>query len=54
MRLHVSRLLPSLALALVALVLLMGAATSPTLPKESSKLIILSTTDVKGKTSPCG
>lgn len=41
-------------LAVVAIVLIAGAtAKSPTV-KEPDKLIILSTTDVKGKTSPCG
>ena len=38
------------ALAVVALV----AATSPHKIENPDKLIILSTVDVKGKTSPCG
>jgi len=54
MRLSLSRLLPSAALALVAMLLLVAASTPTSLPKQSDKLIILSTTDVKGKTSPCG
>jgi hypothetical protein len=53
MRSFASRILPSVVLALVAL-LLLAAATPITLPKQPDKLIILSTTDVKGKTSPCG
>ncbi|HYM81780.1 MAG TPA: hypothetical protein VEY91_10285 [Candidatus Limnocylindria bacterium] len=48
-----SRLLGGSLLALVAW-LLLAAASAPTQPKEPDKLIILSTTDVKGKTSPCG
>ena len=46
-----SRLLASLVLAL--LVFLLAGAT-PTAIKKPDKLVILSTTDVKGKTSPCG
>jgi hypothetical protein len=46
-----STLLASLVLALLAF-LLAGAA--PTAIKKPDKLVILSTTDVKGKTSPCG
>jgi hypothetical protein len=48
-----SRLLAVLALALVALIALVGA-TSKTATLQPDKLIILSTTDVKGKTIPCG
>ena len=40
-------------LVLAVLVMAVAAAVSDTL-KEPDKLIILSTTDVKGKTSPCG
>ncbi len=51
-----SRVLAGLALALLSWLVLAGAASAPksgpTL--QASKLIILSTTDVKGKTSPCG
>jgi len=40
-------------LALVVLALAGASAMSDSL-KEPDKLVILSTTDVKGKTSPCG
>ena len=40
-------------LVLALLVLAVAAAVSDT-SKQPDKLIILSTTDVKGKTSPCG
>ena len=40
-------------LALAVLALVGATALSDTL-KQPDKLIILSTTDVKGKTSPCG
>lgn len=48
-----TRLFAVLALALVALIALMGATAKPA-NLQPDKLIILSTTDVKGKTSPCG
>jgi hypothetical protein len=38
---------------LLAWLTLAGAA-APTAIKNPDKLIVLSTTDVKGKTSPCG
>ncbi|NOT32810.1 MAG: hypothetical protein HOP12_01435 [Candidatus Eisenbacteria bacterium] len=41
-------------LALVACLALMAASTPTTSIKQPDKLVILSTTDVKGKTSPCG
>jgi len=41
-------------LALVGLALLSGAASKSGHPAQPDKLVILSTTDVKGKTSPCG
>jgi hypothetical protein len=49
--------LSAILMVLAAIALLSGAAakvtkTAPVL--EPDKLIILSTTDVKGKTSPCG
>ena len=47
-----SRLLASLVLALVTWLMLAGAS-APAI-KKPDKLVILSTTDVKGKTSPCG
>ena len=57
MKSWLSRLTVSAALAAICWLLLAGAAatgskSAPIL--EPSKLIILSTTDVKGKTSPCG
>lgn len=43
------------ALAMLAVLLLAGAASKAAGPVlQPDKLIILSTTDVKGKTSPCG
>ena len=43
------------AAVLAAMVILMlAAATATNKILEPDKLIILSTTDVKGKTSPCG
>jgi hypothetical protein len=49
-----SRLFATAVLALIAWLVLAGAAASPGAMKEPDKLVILSTTDVKGKTSPCG
>jgi hypothetical protein len=49
----VTRLTAAL-LALVAVVLLAGAAAKSAAIASPDKLVILSTTDVKGKTSPCG
>ena len=49
-----SRILASAVLAIVAWLVLAGATASQGPPKEPNKLVILSTTDVKGKTSPCG
>ena len=40
--------------AVVAVMLLVGAAKKKTTVLQPDKLVILSTTDVKGKTSPCG
>ncbi len=54
MKLLVSRALTSVALALVAWLLLVGADAPRKSGMQTDKLIILSTTDVKGKTSPCG
>ena len=50
----VSRILATAALAAICWIVLAGAATSRSSILEPNKLIILSTTDVKGKTSPCG
>ena len=47
-----SRFIVSLVMAVLAWLMLAGAA--PTALKHPDKLIILTTTDVKGKTSPCG
>ena len=41
-------------LVIMSALVLMGATASPTTTQEPDKLILLSTTDVKGKTSPCG
>ena len=49
-----SRILASLVLAILAFLLLAGAGAPKPSMKEPNKLVILSTTDVKGKTSPCG
>jgi hypothetical protein len=53
MKTMLSRFLAAAILAAVAWVLLAGASASRT-PLEPDKLVILSTTDVKGKTDPCG
>jgi hypothetical protein len=47
-----TRVLAAAVLAVVSW-LMLAAATSARI-KQPDKLIILSTTDVKGKTSPCG
>ena len=47
------RVLASLVLALAAWLILAGAS-SPRSNLQPDKLVILSTSDVKGKTSPCG
>jgi hypothetical protein len=49
-----SRLLASVVLAIIAWLALAGATAPKPAVKEPNKLIILSTSDVKGKTSPCG
>jgi hypothetical protein len=41
-------------LALLALAALAGATALSDSTRQPDKLVILSTTDVKGKTSPCG
>ena len=48
-----TRVLAAAALAIVCVMALV-AASSPSRLQEPDKLIILSTVDVKGKTSPCG
>lgn len=55
MKSWVTRGLVSAALAIACWMVLAGAASSTKTPViEPNKLVILSTTDVKGKTSPCG
>jgi hypothetical protein len=49
-----SRLLASVVVAIIAWLALAGATATKAPIKEPDKLVILSTTDVKGKTSPCG
>ena len=50
-----SKLLAGTVLALLTWLVLAGAAAPKSAPtSQPNKLIILSTTDVKGKTSPCG
>ena len=50
----VSRILATAVLAVIAWIVLAGAAATRTPILEPDKLVILSTTDVKGKASPCG
>lgn len=54
MKSWVSRVLASAVLAVLCWMVLAGAASTKSAILEPNKLIILSTTDVKGKTSPCG
>ena len=49
-----SRILAAALLAAVAWVLLAGASAPRGTPLEPDKLVILSTSDVKGKNDPCG
>jgi hypothetical protein len=49
-----ARILATALLAVVVWLALAGATASKGASKEPDKLVILSTTDVKGKTSPCG
>ena len=48
-----SRVAVLAALAIVAWLVAAGAAPTPA-PNNPDKLVILSTVDAKGKTSPCG
>ena len=50
----VLRILATAALATLGWLVLAGAASKDPPILEPSKLIILSTTDVKGKVLPCG
>ena len=54
MKVLTSRFLLAAFAALTAWLLLTGAAASRAPILQPDKLIIESTTDVKGKTSPCG
>lgn len=49
-----ARVLSAFVLTALAVVMLAGAAPKSGPILEPNKLIILSTVDVKGKTSPCG
>ena len=49
-----SRLLAGALLAILAWLALAGASPKKSSLLEPDKLVILSTTDVKGKASPCG
>ena len=48
------RFLAAAVMAALVWVMLAAATTPAGSPLEPDKLIILSTTDVKGKVSPCG
>jgi hypothetical protein len=48
------RALAAIVLAAVCWLLLAGASAKKESVLQPDKLIIISTTDVKGKTSPCG
>jgi hypothetical protein len=54
MKTLVSRILATAVLAAIAWLLLAGASPPKTQIQEPDKLVILSTSDVKGKTGPCG
>jgi len=54
MRELTTRVRIAVALAVLALLAIVGANALSDAAKEPDKLVILSTTDVKGKTSPCG
>ena len=49
-----TRLRVAAVLALLAMLALAGGAALADSIRQPDKLVILSTTDVKGKTSPCG
>ena len=49
-----SRVRVALAFIVLAILVLAVAAAVSDTSKQPDKLVILSTTDVKGKTSPCG
>jgi hypothetical protein len=54
MKVLASRLAVAVAAALAVWVVLIGATVPKASQLEPNKLIILSTVDVKGKSSPCG
>jgi hypothetical protein len=54
MKTVVSRTLAALVLVALASLLLAGATPRTSGSAEPGKLVILSTTDVKGKLDPCG
>lgn len=54
MKTVLSRTFAALVLAAIAWLLLAGAAPPRHNNLEPDKLVILSTSDVKGKTDPCG
>lgn len=49
-----ARIRVAVVLALLALVAMAAANAVSDSTRQPDKLVILSTTDVKGKTSPCG
>jgi len=49
-----ARIRVALVLVALALLAMAGASALSDATKQPDKLVILSTTDVKGKTSPCG
>jgi len=54
MKFYGSPIVAGAVLALLSAIIVAGALASRGPLLEPDKLIILSTTDVKGKTSPCG
>jgi hypothetical protein len=54
MKTHLSRILATTLLAAIAWLLLAGASAPRGNVMEPDKLVILSTTDVRGQTDPCG
>jgi len=49
-----TRIAAAASLAILVWIVLAAAAAPRTSSLEPKKLVILSTTDVRGKTSPCG
>ena len=54
MKLLVARFRVAAVLVLLAALAMAGASAMSDSTRQPDKLVILSTTDVKGKTSPCG